>query len=185
MVKVRLYEDIDCCLNASYNARAWRDKDNPEDLGGYCRGRAYLYHDDDGHRISEFHTPHDYRMEWNERLIAELNTLDVELVWATTWRADAPAVGELMGLTHEDQRVLHPLHGRTTFPSIFWKFDAILAEQDRDPGPFIAVDDEWDSDPAMRATLELKGGLVVCPDPNLGITPADVKRMREYVDAHA
>lgn len=182
--KVRLYQDIDCCLNASHNARAWRDKENPEDLGGYAHGYAAPRFDDYG-QLNEGGNYFKYKMEWNERLIEAYNELDVELVWATTWREDARTVGELMKITHTPQRVLHPLSGKTTFPSIEWKWAAILQEQELDPSPFIAVDDEWDGVTTfMREALESRGGLLISPDPNLGMTPADIKKMQEYIAQH-
>jgi len=180
MALARLYEDIDGCLNASWNARVWRDKENPEDLGGYQRGWAHPCHDDFG--VEREVSIAKYRMEYNERLIRAMNNLSVEFVWATTWRQDAIGVGILMGLLHSPQRVLHPLDGQTRFPSIKWKFDAILHEQDHDPSPFIAVDDEWDSDRGYyRETLESIGGLVICPDFNFGITPAHISQMERYL----
>jgi len=183
MSKVRLYEDIDGCLNASFNARAWRDKDNPEDDGGYLRGHAEPQHNDRGEDTG--FPLGRYRMEWNSRLIEALNTLDVEFVWATTWRRDAFAVGKLMGLIHHPQRVLHPIEGFTSFPSIEWKWAAIVQEQEFNPSPFIAVDDEWDGVSTFkREALERMGGLLISPDPNFGITPADIEKMRAYVDRH-
>ena len=182
--RVRLYQDIDCCLNASHNARPWRDKENPEDLGGYERGFAAVRHDDRGVFVGAQYAMR-YKMEWNSRLIAALNELDVDWVWATTWREDARGVGSLMGLTPRNERVLHPISGQTTFPSIEWKWAAILQEQELDPSPFIAVDDEWDDVTVfMREALESLGGLLISPDPNLGITPADVQKMRKYIETH-
>lgn len=182
MTLARLYEDIDGCLNAEYNARVWRDKDNPEDLGGYQRGWVTPEYDDYGARQSEYYTSPKYRMEYNDRLIEALNALDVEFVWTTTWREDARQAGTLMGLLHDPQRVLHPLTGQTSFPSIEWKFDAIMYEQDHNPSPFIAVDDEWDSDHGYyRESLESIGGLVICPDFDFGITPKHVAQMRKYL----
>lgn len=181
MARVRLYEDVDGCLNADSNAYVWRDKENPEDLGGFMQGWGLMTHMDDGTPLTEYHTSQKYRMRWNSRLIDALNTLDVEFVWATTWRADGPRLAELMGLLHDPQRVLHPLSGVTTFPSIEWKMEAILHEQDHDPSPFIAVDDEWYHEPEYTRDLESIGGLVISPNPNFGIEPADIEKMRAYI----
>ena len=91
-----------------------------------------------------------------------------------------------MKLFHEPQRILHPLDGRTTFPSIEWKLDAIIAEQKDNPSPFIAVDDEWDDRHGFRRQeLEGLGGLVICPDANFGIAPAHVELMRKYLKRHS
>lgn len=193
MTKVRLYQDIDGCLNASHNARVWRTPEDGVNAGYQC-GMAYLRHMDDG-RLREvltggwaaFYEPPKFRMEWNERLISALNELDVELAWTTTWREDAREVGTLMGLLHEPQRVLHPLNGLTTYPSIHWKYDAILYEQDHEPGPFIAIDDEWMdvSKEDMYEALTSIGGLVIAPDPNIGVTPAHIESMEAYIEEHS
>lgn len=178
--RIRLYEDIDGCLNASYNARAWRNKEDPEDLGGYQRAWVHPEYDDFGNHRGPGSVK--FRMEWNERLIAALNELPLELVWSTTWRADSLKVGEAMGLTLRPHRILHPLSGETTFPSIEWKWAAIVQEQELNPSPFIAVDDEWDYVSSYkRETLKRLGGLIISPDSSLGITPAHVEMMRAYI----
>ena len=124
-------------------------------------------------------------MEWNERLIDALNSLDVEFVWATTWREDAHQVGERMGLTHRG-RVLHPLTGVTTFPSLKWKWAAIVDEQTFDPSPFVWIEDEIPEMTAYeRGVIDGLGGLLVAPDYNFGVTPQDIERIREYVSQHS
>lgn len=184
---VRLYQDIDCCLNASHNARAWR-REGDDVNAGYCRGFASPRHDDNGTYVSDedgYRKRPSFRMEWNERLIEALNELPVELVWTTTWREDARQVGTLMGVTLEPQRVLHPISGITEFPSIDWKWAAIIQEQELDPSPFIAVDDEWDGVTRhKRDAIKALGGLLISPDPNLGMSPADIEKMKAYIAEH-
>lgn len=183
MVKARIYEDIDGCLNAPWNARVWKREGDLEQAG-YQHAWVHPEHDEFGGHVGAGFSK--YRMEWNDRLIDALNELDVEFVWTTTWREDARAVGTAMNLLHDPQRVLHPLNGRTTFPSILWKLDAILTEQEKDPSPFIAVDDEWDDRYGFRReALESIGGLVICPDSNFGITPAHVDLMKKYLATHS
>ena len=182
MAKVTLYQDIDGCLNAGYNARVWR-QEGDEVQAGYQRAWVHPEHDDFGNRLGPGFVK--YRMEWNERLIEALNSMSIHLVWTTTWRADALKVGRAMGLVPEYESVLHPLSGQTTFPSIEWKFEAILDEQTRHPSLFIAVDDEWDSVPRYRAALENLGGLVISPNPVFGVSPEDVESMREYIMRHS
>jgi len=177
--RVRLYEDIDGCLNASHNGRPWRTSEDYVNAG-YCRGRAKVRHDDRG--VEKPHSDISYLMEWNSRVIDELNTLPLDFAWLTTWRADAMGVGELMGLTLP-QRVLHPLNGKTTFPSIDWKYESVRAEQEPDPSPFIWVDDELGDIPQIAIDYMVKdlGGLLIAPDPNFGITPHHISMMREYI----
>lgn len=175
---IRLYEDIDGCLNADHNARVWRTESDTDDAG-FMQAWVHPEHDDRG--VHRGRSDIRYRMRWNSRLVKALNELPVEFVWTTTWREDARAVGTAMELLHDPQRVLHPLNGETTFPSIEWKFDAILREQENDPSPFIAVDDEWDSKPYYRRVLQDLGGLVIAPDFNFGVTPAHIEQMKEYI----
>lgn len=183
MAKVRVYEDIDGCLNASYNAREWR-KEGDVDQVGYQRAWVHPEFDDRGERVGPGGVK--FQMEWNDRLIDALNSLDVEFVWATTWRADALKVGQVMKLIHHPQRILHPLDGMTTFPSIHWKYDAIIAEQEASPSPFIAVDDEWGHvHPNIWKSLTDLGGLVISPEFNFGITPGHIDQMRMYIDKHS
>lgn len=182
MAKVRVYQDIDCCLNATYNARAWR-KEGDTDNAGYSKGYVHPEHDD--HGVYKGKSLVKYLMEWNSRLIDALNELDYDLVWATTWREDAREVGKLMKLTPSSERVLHPLGGQTTFPSIGWKYDAILRDQINDPGPFIWVEDEINGLPtSVQGTLKDMDGLLISPDPNLGVTPKQVEQMREFIGSH-
>lgn len=179
MVKTRLYLDIDGVLNASWNARKWR-QDGDGDQPGYNRAWVYPEHDNFG--VHQGKTGTKFRMEWNSRLIDALNNLDVELNWLTTWRADALTVGETMGLVLENAKVIHPLSGETTFPSIYWKYDAIVHDQAKSESPFIAVDDEWQHIDRMATDfLGSMGGLVVSPDPNFGIEPKHIHEMREYI----
>lgn len=180
---VRLYQDVDGCLNAFRSSYAWGEV-GEEGPCGELSGDAFVYHLEDGTRDSDG-TPVRFAMRWNSRLIDALNSLDVELVWATTWREDARGVGTLMGLNHENIRVLHPLGGKTTFPSIEWKYEALVAEQQRDPSPFIWVDDEIvDLPRAAREVIHQLGGLTISPDPAYGVTPRHVEEMRQYLSDH-
>ena len=186
---VRVYQDIDCVLNASHNARAWRTENDTVDAG-YRHGWARMTHDDDGYSLSQtgwtdFVGP-KYKMEWNERAIAALNSLTYELVWCTTWRADALEVGRLMGLTPKRERVLHPRSGTTTFPSLEWKYDAVLAEQQENPAPFVWLEDELAGLPRQaREVIHQLGGLMIAPNPDIGLTPEHIKEIKAYIASHS
>lgn len=183
---VRLYQDIDGCLNAMFNRMKWRLEDEVEDetLFGECDGVAEALYGRNG-LLNPDGKVDRFRMRWNSRLIEGLNALDVEWVWTTTWRDDAPGVGKLMGLTHENVRVLHPRSGISDFPSIGWKYEEVLREQQSDPTPFIWVDDELADLPlAARERIFSLGGLMIAPDPNFGMTPRQVEMMREYISEH-
>lgn len=179
---VRLYQDIDGCLNVYASGQPWAESKDEDGLRGELSGTAFSFFDHSGDRTTGLVTK--FAMKWNSRLIDALNELDVELVWTTTWRADAPGVGKLVGLSHRN-RVLHPKNGKTTFPSIHWKYEALVAEQQESPSPFIWVDDEIiDLPRAAIETIHQLGGLYICPDPMFGMTPLHLERMREYIAQH-
>lgn len=183
MTKIRLYQDIDGCLNASWNATVWR-QDGDTDDAGYQQAWVHPEHGDHGEHVGPGGLR--YKMEWNDRLITALNEMPLELVWTTTWRADALKVGKAMGLKLRPHRVLHPLNGFTSFPSIDWKWSAILQEQELNPSPFIAVDDEWDHvTPYKREALENLGGILISPDFNFGVNPKHVEIMKDYIIKHS
>lgn len=191
---IRIYEDIDGCLNADWNAVKWR-QEGDEDNAGLLSEYVLPEFDDFGKKKEteapagrgNYRSFQGFKMVWNSRLIDALNSLEnVEWVWTTTWREDALKVGTAMKLLHDPQRVLHPLNGKTEFPSIHWKYEAIVAEQEKDPSPFIAVDDEWDQiHPMIKRSLEDAGGLVISPSFNFGITPEHIEQMREYIAQHS
>jgi hypothetical protein len=158
----RLYLDVDGVLNAYYKG-LW----GSEQLVGSAGVPSWSIH-------------------WNPDMVSALAALiteyDVELVWCTTWREDAPVeIGGLLGFG-QDARVLHPLDGRTTFPSIEWKREAVLAEQILDPSLVIWVDDEIDD--AVLAVWEENdySGLLINPDPQYGIQPDQIEAMRKYLN---
>ncbi|URP22248.1 hypothetical protein SEA_BIG4_215 [Microbacterium phage Big4] len=187
---IRIYEDIDGCLNADWNVQKWRQEDDDE-TGGVRSEFVRPDFDDFGKLIVrepiapgwERPGSRGFKMVWNQHLIDALNSLEnIEFVWTTTWREDALKVGKAMQLIHEPQRILHPLNGKTEFPSIHWKYEAIIAEQEKDPSPFIAVDDEWSQiHPMIKRSLEDAGGLVISPNFMFGITPEHIEEMREYI----
>lgn len=157
---VRLYLDVDGVVNAWFAGYAW-NKDTQKV----------------GHATSRSGT---YKIIWAPEMIEALNAMDIEVVWTTTWREHAaPEIGALVGLA-EDARHLVPVDpDMYPFPSIDWKVIAVEQEQATDPSPFIWIDDEIDGRHVLRARA--LGGLPMSPDPNLGITPAMVERMIEYV----
>lgn len=120
-----------------------------------------------------------YLIRWAPALIEALNELPVELVWTTTWRDDAPlAIGKMMDYTLP-HRVLHPLSGRTTFPSINWKLESIIEDQLQSPSPFIWAEDEIG--PREIEVAEQLGGLAIPIHSRYGITPSHLEQYREYL----
>ena len=146
--RTRLYLDVDGVINAQM----------PMDWGKLCNGHAG-----------------GYSIRWAPRMVAELADLNVELVWTTTWRDEA--VTELAPLIGwgEHGRVLHPAGGELIWPSIDWKFEAVLADQAASPSSFIWLDDE------LEAEHKRHGGLVLTVPAALGITPRIMDMMRDWI----
>lgn len=154
----RLYLDVDGVLNAWQAFRVWGDVE---------RGRATSFNG-------------TWDIIWAPNMVTELNKLDVELVWATTWRDDSIYIAKLLGLTLPS-RVIHPLNGVTSFPSILWKWEAIKAEQEADPSPFIWCDDELQA----WHDIESNNKLILSINSYTGITPDDIEQMKSFVASHA
>ena len=172
---VRLYLDIDGVLNASQPHIKWG--------GERAEGLAVSSYDFDGepHILS---TEPQFVMRWSPGLIDALNGLDIEIVWLTTWRMDAAfSVGPLMGLKSA-VRVLHPLNGRTTFPSINWKYEAVREDQAKSPSPFIWADDElYDLPGEVLSSVRTENSVLVAPNPLFGITPEHVEQMQKLISS--
>lgn len=152
-MKTRLYLDVDGVLNAWSSELAWPDA---------SEGRADRF-----------------TIKWSPSMVTALNKLDVELVWLTTWRGEAQSIIEpLLGIDF-GSRVLHPLSGETTFPSIWWKFEAVKIEQEENPGKFIWFDDELEVQHIRWA--ERTNGLAVPIDHGLGITPVQIELAKAFL----
>lgn len=170
---VRLYLDVDGVLNF-FGARAGSAINHP--WGDTMSGEAGLK---------------GYIINWAPALLEALTELDVEIVWLTTWRDHAVEhLAPLFGGWGSDFRVLHPrredewMYQRVA--SLNWKAKAIVEDVNNDPAHFIWIDDElW----AMKRTMmdhdlehstEVQN-LIVIPEPNFGITPDDVDRMKAFI----
>lgn len=163
---VRIYLDVDGVINASLSG-------SPQHWGANRTGVALA----DGY---------EYQIDWAPDMIAELADIEnVEIVWTTTWRNDAPgAISPLIG-AWGDARVLHPKRDpeqpTPREPSIYWKATAIFEEQAEEPGPFIHIDDEISHYPQWKSMGEALGGLLISPNPHYGITKKHIEAIKEYV----
>lgn len=121
-----------------------------------------------------------FRINWSPTLMEHLNSLtDIELVLLTTWCDEARTLlMPLFGITHP-VRVLTPLSGYVTFPSIQWKTTALAADQAASPSPFIWLDDEHTIN--SRNVGESLGGLVPAIHWTTGVTPEIFDDMEEYL----
>lgn len=163
--RVRIYQDVDGVINAHM----------PYGWGRLSNGAA-------GPPGAQF------RIRWAPHMVEALDALDADRVWTTTWcDAAEDHIRPLVGLSPA-QRVLMPLSGQVTFPSVDWKIESIVEDQLTNPGPFIWLDDEaWDPfilDPELvpgKIASDL-GGYVPMIDPRLGITPKHMEEMQAYID---
>lgn len=176
MSKARLYLDVDGCINL-FGFSTWPS-------GEVKTGVATLVHDGFGQVIeagewTQVFKP-SYTIAWAPELIDELNSLDVELVWLTTWCQNAvDLIAPMVGLTLSS-RVLLPLSGQVTFPSILWKSEALSQDLYGFSGKHIWIDDEPTPDD-WAASSALSGVHRVQPDPNFGIRPHEVEAMKQYL----
>jgi hypothetical protein len=158
--EVRLYQDVDGVINAQM-PYGWG---KTQEGKATAEGRAY-------------------RIRWAPAMITELDALPVTRVWTTTWRDDAEhpetGIARLVGLP-PGSRVLHPIGGELYWPSILWKYDAIVAEQAESPSRFVWLDDEVNEFIQERAAN--MGGYAPVINPLLGITPKIIESIKKYID---
>ncbi len=176
MERARLYLDVDGCINL-FGASPWP-------TGRIDSGVATLVHDGFGQVIEAggwaASSSPQYAINWAPELIAELNQLDVDLVWLTTWCHNAPdLIAPMVGLTLES-RVLEPITGKVSFPSIFWKCQALSQDLVEFDGKHIWIDDEPTPDD-WAASSSLSGAFRIQPDPNFGITPEHIKAIKTHL----
>jgi len=166
--QVRMYVDVDGCINASHSKLEWDDAPSrgsasPEGEGGF-----------------------QYNITWSQAMIDDLSLLDVEIVWLTTWCEAAPV--EIGGLTGfgRNARVLRPLGGgNISFPSIGWKVLSLIDDQQNDPSPYIWIDDELsDQMSVIVDEVGLKyAGLYIRPIYIMGISKHQVGEMDKFIQS--
>jgi HAD domain in Swiss Army Knife RNA repair proteins len=165
VTKPRLLLDVDGVLNA------WpfvaQDRENP-------------WNDYQNARVMGF------PIWWSPTMVKRLLAVStrVEVLWLTTWERDAqiklaPALGlprwELAG-----DRDLWP-----EGPDGWWKLDVARDLYERDPTPFIWIDDDYAFDDlAVRWIKSLPPGvaMAISPDSNYGITDAHLDLIEAFVD---
>lgn len=130
------------------------------------------------HGVVMRHTNYPDVIHWSPSMIGALREFDFNITWLTTWtEAGAQEVGTLIGYGSYAPRLFAPAFVGGS--SIYWKFAAI--EDDYPVGEkFVWIDDqllpehiEWASD---------AGGLAICPDYRYGISPANIDKIRNYLN---
>ena len=100
---MRLYMDVDGVVNAWYADRAWGLGMESDDVCAYV-------------------------LAWSSKMVRRLGSLlesgELELVWLSGWGKDSLFVAEAVGWGFKG-RVLGPLGGELTFPSAYWKAEAL------------------------------------------------------------
>lgn len=115
----------------------------------------------------------------SERLGARLGALDADLRWLTTWGADANLIGAAMDLTDLPVAGLPPMDATAGGP---WKFDVVRGQVTLERRPFVWIDDEAippdASDWAHSIGVPC---LLIEPDPDRGLTPADIDAVEAFI----
>jgi hypothetical protein len=115
-------------------------------------------------------------------LLRALVALPAELVWCTTWGGHAdPLLVAAIGVGGR-RRALELGATRRRYDG--WKLDAVVADVERDPRPFVWAEDR-DLDARAR---EVCGGLgvpclLLTPATRVGLTPTDLRAIDTFVAA--
>lgn len=159
-MRVKLYLDVDGVLNAWYAHVSWPESEIANEIAT-VEGR-------------------NYKIIWSKDMIEQLFSLELDVHWTTTWQDAANTTLSPMLFGEErSYPVTTPLNGIVDFPSIFWKMEAVEADQKADPTPFVWIDDEI-SFPHIRWAKD-NGGLAISPEPNTGITPYHLELIKSYI----
>ncbi len=120
---------------------------------------------------------------------ARLAQLAVDIQWATTWehRADS-AIAPLCGLP-SGLPVLSPLEEAEEW-ELDWKFLAVRRSVERDPRPFVWIDDDIDyfRDGPLTAREWAAGislpNLLIAPESETGLLPDQLDTVEDFVRRH-
>ena len=147
----------------------------------------------------------DYIITWSPRLVDAINEAlahpdGPELRWTTTWEHLAPEyIRPLLGIEVDPEREFVVERGPRRMddygPSITWKmarlldiYETMRADGD-EPLAWVHIDDEfhktddfWGTKHYADVSAVGHGGLIIGPDPALGITPEDWARATAHWD---
>ena len=119
-----------------------------------------------------------------------LAQLAADIHWATTWehRADS-AIAPLCGLPR-GLPVLTPRDADEEW-DLDWKFLAVRRLVERDPRPFVRIDDDIDYFRDGRVTARewaesiLLPNLLIAPDAETGLLPLQLEAVEDFIRRHA
>lgn len=157
----KLYLDIDGVINADYAHKYWNIDTIQNDFAS--AGQAG-----------------EFRIIWSQQMVDELFALGMDLIWTTTWRDLArQSIAPLIGYGHTAPYLTNSMFIDEYTPSIVWKLQEVLAHQKANPSKFVWIDDEIGIS-EMNAVKNL-GGLIIATDPNVGITPEHIEKIKVYL----
>lgn len=160
-MRTKLYLDVDGVINAEYAHKVWNIDTIQSDWA-----QAGL--------------AGEYRIIWSQQMVDELFSLDLDLIWTTTWRDLArQSIAPLIGYGHNAPYLTNSVFIDEYTPSIVWKLQEVLTHQKANPSKFVWIDDEIDIED-FNAMKNL-GGLVLATDPNIGITPEHIEKIKLYL----
>lgn len=120
-------------------------------------------------------------LTWSAEMVDRLKSLrdvgkGIEIVWVSTWGSGCRQIARLMGIGEWAAmgRVLTPLSGDYTFPSIYWKAEAVWADLKYYGGAWAwfdaGVEVLWEH-PDYKDLLQGENGFVPEFAGDVGITP--------------
>lgn len=120
-----------------------------------------------------------FRIHWAPAMIKALFDAKMSLTWATTWREYAPAeIAPLIGRGRNAEWLNPSDETRMMDWSIYWKFDAMQAEEISEP--FVWIDDEI-TEVHVNSARD-NGGFAFAPNPRTGISPMDIIKINAYLE---
>lgn len=157
---VRLFPDVDGCLNALYPEDAWDD-----------------------YRVVPFPGAIGNEIIFSPTMISRINALNMEVHWCTAWLDHAAIyLGPMMNFGFERPH-LRAANGIHDFPTIIWKRECVEKFVTENPGPFVWWDDEMRHEDIRWA--ESVGGLAIRCNERHGVMPYQVEQIEEYVAANS
>jgi hypothetical protein len=133
--------------------------------------------------------PRLFQVRLSPTMGARIAQLAANIHWATTWehRADS-AIAPLCGLPH-GLPVLSPLNEAEEW-DLDWKFLAVRRSVQRDPRPFVWIDDDIDFfvdddvTPREWAAKLATPSLLIAPDTRTGLLPGQLDAVDEFLLRH-
>jgi hypothetical protein len=134
--------------------------------------------------------PRLFQVRLSPTMGARIARLAVDIHWATTWghRADS-AIAPLCGLPR-GLPVLSPRNEAEEW-DLDWKFLAVRRSVQRDPRPFVWIDDDIDFfvdegvTPREWAASLATPSLLIAPDADTGVVPRELDAVEEFVRRHS